>query len=156
MTIFRSIGLPLLLLLLLAGCASPARRIEQNQAFFDTLPVAAQTKIRDGQVDLGFPPAMTRIALGEPQRKLVCRTPEGTTDIWLYIDTVSRYERQRADIDGMSYSGPGGIRSMGGSAWINVLQEKDIVRIRAEFKNGVLAAIEEPVKEEPAKKEPKP
>ena len=143
MPTFRSFGFALPLLFLLAGCATPAQRIQQNQALFDSLPVAAQARIRSGQIDLGYTPDMTRIALGEPQRKLVRRTREGNTEIWLYLDTTTRYERQRADIDGMSYSGPGGSRSMGGSAWINIMQEKEFVRILVEFKKGAIAAIVE-------------
>ena len=137
------------LLLLLAGCAStPDQRIQRNQELFDTLPVAAQARIRGGQIDLGFTPDMVRIALGEPQRQLVRRTPAGETPVWLYLDLVRRYDRQRADIDGLSFSGPGGVRSLGGSAWINVMQEREYVRLRVEFLGGTVAAIEEPAPDE--------
>ncbi len=129
---------------LIAGCAStPAKRIQQNQDLFDTLPVADQARIRGGQVELGFTPDMARIALGDPHRSLIRRTPEGHTDVWLYLDTQRRYERQRADIDGLSLTGPGGLRSTGGSAWINILQEREFVRRRIEFRNGIAVAIEE-------------
>ncbi len=95
---------------------------------------------------------MVRIALGEPQRQLVRRSAaEGDTEIWLYIDTTTRYERQRADIDGMSISGPGGSRSFGGSAWINIMMEKDFIRIRLEFKDGRVSLIEQLAPEEPKK-----
>ena len=122
------------LLLLLAGCASPEQRIQQNQDLFDSFPVATQARIRGGQIDLGFTPDMVRIALGEPQRTL-----------------VRRYERQRADIDGLSVSGPGAPRSIGGTAWINTTQEREYLRLRVEFQGGVAAAIEEFV---PAEKQP--
>lgn len=141
--LLRAAGSALLLLFLLAGCASPAQRIAQNQALFDSLPVAAQARIRGGQIDLGYTPDMTRIALGEPQRKLVRRTREGDTEIWLYLDTTTRYERQHADIDGFSVSGSGGVHTTSGSAWINVMQEKESVRILVEFKKGAIAAIVE-------------
>ena len=144
----RSACLALPLALLLAGCATPEKRIQQNQDLFDSFPVAAQARIRGGQIDLGFQPEMVRIALGDPQRKLVRRTAEGEAEVWLYIDFVRRYDRQHVDIDGLSASGPGGLRSMGGSAWINVEQIQPFVRVRVEFKNGAAAAIEEPVKEE--------
>ena len=148
MNTFRSACFALPLLLLLAGCAStPAQRIEQNQTAFDSFPVAVQARIRGGQIDLGFQPEMVRIALGEPQRKLVRRTAAGDTDIWLYIDSVRRYDRQRVDIDGLSVSGPGGLRSMGGSAWINIEQTMAFIRTRVEFQNGLVTAIEEPAKE---------
>ena len=133
-------------LLLLAGCATPERRIEQNREIFDSLPVADQARIRGGKIDLGFTADMVRIALGEPQRKLVRRTSGGDGEVWLYLDVDRRYDRQRAEIDGMSVSGPGGIRSIGGSAWVNVAQEREFVRIRVEFQNGAATAIEEPEK----------
>ena len=152
MNIRRSAIFALPFLLLLGGCAStPEKRIEQNQKVFDALPVAAQARIRGGQIDLGFTPAMTRIALGEPQRKLVRRTAEGSTEVWFYVETVSRYERQHVDIDGLSLYSAGGSRSAGGSAWITVLQEKEFVRTRVEFKNGAVALVEEPAPEEPKK-----
>lgn len=151
MTTLRSACLFLPLCLLLAGCATPAHRIQKNQALFDSFPVAAQARIRGGQIDLGFTPEMARIALGEPQRKLLRRTPSGDTECWLYLDTIRRYERQRADVDGLSLSSPGGTRAVGGSIWINVLQEREFVRILVEFQHGIATAIEEPVKEETQK-----
>ena len=144
---FRSACFAGSLALLLAGCATPEKRIQQNQEVFDTFPVAAQARIRGGQIDLGFTPDMVRIALGDPQHKALRRVAAGETEIWLYFDSIRRYDRQRVDIDGLSLSGPGGRRSMGGSAWINVEQTREFVRARVEFQNGVAVAIEEPVKD---------
>ena len=139
-----------LLLLLLAGCATtPAQRIQKNQELFDTLPVAEQARIRGGQIALGYTADMVRIALGDPQRQLTRRAPGGESTIWLYVDTLRRYERQRADIDGLLVSGPGGMRSIGGSAWVNVLQEREVFRIRVEFQQGLVTAIEEPTTDTP-------
>ena len=129
---------------LLAGCATPEKRIQQNQDVFDTFPVAAQARIRGGQIDLGFTPDMVRIALGEPQRKVLRRAADGEVEIWIYLDTSRRYDRQRVDIDGLSLSGPGGLRSVNGSAWINVEQNREFIRTRVEFRNGVATVIEEP------------
>jgi hypothetical protein len=148
----RTVCFALPLLLLLAGCAStPAKRIEQNQKVFDALPVADQARIRGGQIDLGYTPDMTRIALGEPQRKLVRRTAEGSAEIWTYTENVTRYERQHVDIDGLSIAGAGGIRSTSGGAWITVLQDREYVRQRVEFRNGVVAVIEESAPDEAKK-----
>jgi hypothetical protein len=152
MTTARFAWLSLPLLLLLAGCAStPEKRIEQNQAYFDSLPVATQARIRGGQIDLGFNADMVRLALGEPQRRLVRRAPDGNTDIWAYLETDTRYERQHVDIDGLSIYGAGGTRSTSGGAWITVLQEKQFVRTRVEFKDGRVSLIEEIAPEEPKK-----
>ena len=141
---FRSACFAGSLALLLAGCATPEKRIQQNQEVFDTFPVAAQARIRGGQIDLGFTPDMVRIALGEPHRQTLRRSADGEVEIWSYFDSTRRYDRQRVDIDGLSISGPGGHRSIGGSAWINVEQNREFIRIRVEFRNGVATAIEEP------------
>ena len=149
MTITRTLA-TLPLLLLLAGCAStPEKRIQQNQTLFDTLPADAQIRIRGGQIDIGFSPDMVRLALGTPHRTLTRRSPAGESDVWLYLDVVRRYERQRTDIDGLSLSGSGGVRSIGGSAWIQIAQEREFVRTRVEFLNGVVFALEETSKEPP-------
>ena len=144
---FRSACFAGSLALLLAGCATPEKRIQQNQEVFDSFPVAAQARIRGGQIDLGFTPDMVRIALGEPHRQTLRRSADGEVEIWSYFDSTRRYDRQRVDIDGLSVSGPGGLRSIGGSAWINVEQTREFVRARVEFQNGVAVAIEEPVKD---------
>lgn len=129
---------------LLAGCASPQQRIQQNQAAFDSFPVAVQARIRGGQIDLGFTPEMVRIALGEPERKVVRRAVAGNAEIWLYVDFIRSYDRQRVDVDGLGVVGAGGRRSIGGSAWVNVEQDREYVRTRVEFQNGIVTAIEEP------------
>lgn len=149
MNTLRSARFALPLALLLAGCASPEKRIQQNQELFDSFPVAAQARIRGGQIDLGFTPAMVRIALGEPQRQILRRAADGPVEIWLYVDSVRRSDRQRVDIDGLSISGPGGLRSVGGSAWVNVVQNQEFIRTRVEFRNGAVAVIEEPAPAEP-------
>ena len=149
MTISPRLVLPLFSLIVLAGCATPEHRIQKNQEFFNTLPVAAQARIRGGQIDLNFTPGMVRIALGEPQRKILRRTLTGDTDIWLYSDSIRSYERQRADLDGLVINSSSGIRSVGGSAWINVPQEREVVRLRVEFQNGSVVAVEEISKESP-------
>ena len=146
-----AVGCVLFLVVLLAGCATPAKRIEQNQSAFDSFPVAVQARIRGGQIDLGFTPEMVRIALGEPHRKTLRRAADGETEIWLYLDSVRRYDRQRVDVDDLSVSGPGGLRSLGGSAWINVEQSREFVRTRVEFRNGAVTAIEEPAPEQKPK-----
>ncbi len=139
----------LLSLVVLAGCATPEKRIQKNQEFFNSLPVAAQARIRGGQIDLNFTPGMVRIALGDPQRRILRRTPSGNTDVWLYFDSARSYERQRADLDGLVINSSSGVRSVGGSAWINVPQEREFVRLRVEFQNGSVVAIEEISKDTP-------
>ena len=138
----------LALALLFSGCAStPSKRIQQNQELFNTLPIEDQARIRGGQIDLGYTADMVRIAIGDPQRALTRRTNAGDIVVWIYTDTARRYERQRDDIVGLSLSGPGSMRSASGSAWINVLQERETIRLRVEFIHGRVSAIEEAVRD---------
>ena len=139
-----AISISLLAALLLAGCATtPDQRIEKNRDYFNSLPVADQARIRSGEINLGYTPNMVSLALGDPQRKLIRRTADGDTIVWLYTETTRSYERQRADIEGLNVTGAGGVRVVGGSAWLNVLQERELTRIRVEFQGGLVSAIEE-------------
>lgn len=125
----------------LAGCAStPESRIAANQAYFDGLPVAAQARIRGGQIETGFTPGMVQLALGEPSRRMV-RHEAGAaepTEVWLYTTVDRHYERQQVeivDIDGSPLHRPA-------RAWVTVLQEREAVGLRVEFFGGRVRAWE--------------
>lgn len=133
-----------LLALAAAGCSTIESRIEENRSYFDSLPAADQAQIRIGKIDLGFTPESVRMALGEPRRKTVRRTPSGDSEVWTYTDISQSYDRQHADIDGLSYSGPGGGRITGGSAWITIRQDRETLAARVEFQGGRVVAIEVP------------
>ena len=131
-------------LALAAGCSTIESRIEENRAYFDSLPAADQAQIRIGKIDLGFTPESVRMALGEPRQRLVRRSAGGDSEIWIYTELTQSYERQRADIDGITAPGPGGARYTGGSAWITVRQERERPVVRVEFRNGRVSSIEVP------------
>ena len=134
-------------LALAAGCSTIESRIEQNRDYFDSLPAADQAQIRIGKIDLGFTPESVRMALGEPRRRVVSRTADGDSEVWIYTELTQSYEHQRADIDGLTFSGPGGGRITGGSAWITVRQERERPVVRIEFRNGRAVSIEVPAEE---------
>ena len=140
-----------LLALAAAGCSTIESRIEENRDYFDTLPAADRAQIRIGKIDIGFTPESVRMALGDPQARFVRRTPAGDAEVWLYTDIHQSYERQRADIDGLSFSGPGAGRITGGSAWITVRQDRERPAVRVEFTGGRVSSIEVPA-EDAAKK----
>lgn len=72
------------MLVLLAACSTPERRISRNKALFETFPPAAQEKIRQGEVDVGFTTDMVLIALGKPTRKFTRKTSEVQQEVWSY------------------------------------------------------------------------
>lgn len=126
-----------------AGCAAtPASRIASNQAFFDGLPVAAQARIRGGQIDIGFSPEMVRLALGAPTRRVLRHEAgeDAPREVWLYTAEDRRYEQQRVeivDLEGTSLHRPA-------TAMVTVLQEREVLGTRVEFRNGVVSAWESP------------
>jgi hypothetical protein len=74
------------LLVLAASCATPESRVQKNQAVFNTWPADVQQKVRAGKIELGFTPAMVRVALGEPARVTTRTTGEGVAEGWIYAD----------------------------------------------------------------------
>lgn len=158
---FRRFRLPkrFHLLLVVTGCAflcgacsTLESRVEKNRDYVDSLPEAAQTRIRSGQIDLGFTAPMVQIALGDPQQRHLRRTAGGDIESWIYTEASASYTRQRADIDGLSLSGGG--RVSGGSAWVTFAENREEFRMRVEFRNGRVIAIEVPA--EDVKKLPAP
>jgi hypothetical protein len=135
------------LLALAAGCSTIESRIGENRPYYDSLPAADQAQIRIGKINLGFAPESVRMALGDPRQRLVRRTADGDSEIWIYTEPTQSYERQRADIDGITAPGPGGARYTSGSAWITVRQERERPVVRVEFRNGRAVSIETPAEE---------
>ncbi|MBI3549430.1 MAG: hypothetical protein HY078_10355 [Elusimicrobia bacterium] len=76
--------LTLAMALLLAACASPSSRIKARQSKFDAFPEAARRKIRGGDIEVGFTPAMVLIALGEPDRKESKSDGRINREVWTY------------------------------------------------------------------------
>jgi len=58
---------------------------------FTELPPEAQTRIQNGQIDLGFTSEIVYLAFGEPTRKYTRRLAEKTQEIWVYERTHRRY-----------------------------------------------------------------
>jgi len=68
----------------MAGCSTPAARIQRNPELFARLAPAEQALIRDGRIALGFTPEMVRLALGNPDHVHVRTDGAGTREIWSY------------------------------------------------------------------------
>lgn len=123
---------------LLAGCAStPESRIADDHTDFDKFPTEVQQKIRAGQVDVGFTPAMVRLALGEPDRVFSRQTAAGESEVWGYHDHGPRF----------SFGvGVGGAIGRHSSAGVGVATSgggyDPEERMRVEFRNGQVAAVE--------------
>ena len=71
-------------LAVLAGCSTPAVRINQSPEAFAKLSATDQQLIREGKVAVGFTPEMVRLALGEPDRVYTRTDASGVNESWSY------------------------------------------------------------------------
>ena len=91
---FAPVSVTVMSLIVFAGCATPESRIKDNPGLFASFPPEAQQNIRQGQIDIGYAPAMVEMALGKPDKIETEKVAEGTREIWSYTDTTSTTEQQ--------------------------------------------------------------
>jgi len=129
-------------LLVCSGCASPDYRIKKNPELFASFPASAQELIKKGQVDIGFTAPMVSMSLGEPDRKYARMTAGGKLEVWSYTSTQTRTDRQRVQADIRYYDDRGRTRSGSDWVWVDVNHETEYERIRIEFTDGAVSAID--------------
>lgn len=126
----------------LAGCSTPASRIKKNPELFASFPPEAQQQIQQGQIDLGFTPDMVSMALGEPNRIYNRTTTEGSVEVWSYTSKSTSTDRQRVSANIRYRDADGRSRSTTEWVWVDVARDTEYERIRVEFKDGKVAAID--------------
>ncbi|MBS0662748.1 MAG: hypothetical protein JSR48_05750 [Verrucomicrobia bacterium] len=129
-------GLMVWSLLLLAGCATSADRIASNQAMFDSWPAEVREKVRAGQAAVGFTPDMVLVALGQPDRKVLRTSAQGTAEVWTYFDHGPHFSIGVGMGSGGRSSAVGGSVAMTDQAW------RDSRVITVTFESGKVSAIE--------------
>lgn len=129
------------LLCLLAGCSTPESRIKENPALFATFPPNVQQNIRQGRIEVGYTPDMVYIALGKADREYARRTEEGTTTVWAYVNTYTTTDRQRVNTSVRVREGDG-YRTVNDDVWVDVQQQHEYEKMRVEFRDGKVIAIE--------------
>ncbi len=139
---------PRILLLLLsalwlAGCASPASRIKKNPELFASFPPEVQEKVRQGKIEVGFNSDMVTIALGAPDRTYTRSTAEGTAEIWAYVDYRYTYEQQMVRGTFHYRDDQGRMRTAHDNVWVDVENRTEYERMRVEFRNKLVTAIEQ-------------
>lgn len=126
----------LLLVALLSACSTPDSRIDSNRAAFDQYPAAVQEKIRAGRVDVGFTPAMVRLALGEPNRTFTRKTETGEAEVWIYTDN------KPAISFGIGYASGGSRSATGIGVGTSTGGREADEKARVEFRDGLVFAVE--------------
>lgn len=134
--------LAVLSVLAIAGCATPESRIKEKPEVFNNFPPDVQSKVRTGQVDIGFSKDMVYIALGKPDREYTRTTADGTFEVWSYTATYATTERQRITADFRIVDPQGGFRTTRDTVWADVDVSHEYEKLRLEFKDDVVSAIE--------------
>ncbi len=126
-----------------AGCATPESRIRKNPDLFNSLPPEVQGEVRAGRVDIGFAQGAVELALGRPDR-VYNRRSQGAepSEVWSYTTTRTTTDRQRVDVRIRGYDSNGNPRTYTEWTWVDIDREREYERLRVEFKNGVVHAIE--------------
>lgn len=133
----------LVLLLFFSGCFSPGYRINKNPGLFESFPLDVQKNIRQGNIDADYTKDMVFLAKGKPDREYTRKTRDKSTDIWSYITIIYRTERQRAP-GTFKVRGPEGrFRTVHDTVWVDVKHEQEYEKLRIEFEDGRVVAIEE-------------
>jgi hypothetical protein len=126
----------------LLGCGTPRHRADKYPALYTSLPADVQANVRQGRIDLGYPKDAVFIALGKPDREYLRVTDAGMTELWSYVDAISYPDRKRVRANVRVRDGQGRYRTASDSVWVEVQNEREYERLRVEFKEGRVSAIE--------------
>jgi hypothetical protein len=135
---FRFLVIAALGALWLAGCSTPATRIQANPETFNRLSPEQQNLVRAGQIALGFDFDAVKLALGEPDRVTTRTDADGETILWHYLS----YESDgRILFTGYYHTSRGW---WGGAAYpyyLDYPNRRVRDRFRVQFKGGRVSAI---------------
>lgn len=138
----KSKAIVALSLLLLVGCATPARRIAKNPAMFAAFPPEIQEKVRKGVAEVGYTKDMVFIAFGRPDRIVQRTTAEGPTEIWVYTDVAQSTGYVPMEASYLHRSKRHGFYPGYDTYWVGVHQQQEFEIQRVEFRDGKAVAIE--------------
>ena len=129
-------------LFLLTSCSTPASRIKKNPNLFASFPSDVQEKIQKGEIDIGYTEDMVMIALGRPDRMYTRKTDTGEARVWSYVDFYMTSDRQRVNADVRVRDSTGIYQTVHDTIWVDVEQRNEYEKLRVEFENGKVKAIE--------------
>jgi hypothetical protein len=123
------------LLMLVASCASTESRVRRHQTEFEAWPADVQQKVKAGRVDVGFTPAMVRVALGDPERTFTRTTAQGAAEVWVYAEQGPKFSF------GIGMGSMRGSSAVGGGVTVgDTFRDNEAMRVV--FENGRVSAIE--------------
>ena len=140
-SILRAITLPCILTAM--GCASPEQRIKKNPALFTSLPEQVQAQVREGKVALGFTKDAVFLALGRADRTYTRKTANQSVEVWSYVGVEYRNKQQQVRGTFRYRDHKGRTRTAHDTVWVTVQNEIHYEKVRVEFTEQAVTAIEE-------------
>ncbi len=134
------------LALLLGGCSTIPRRIEEKSAAFSALDADTQNNIRLGRVDVGYSPDLVYIALGTPDERLTQTTKADTNETWIYNNYHQEYlGRVQTGYRQYTYIDPKTRQAIVTyePVYSSIYRDRVDERIRIHFRAGQVASIEQ-------------
>lgn len=138
----------LAVLLLLAGSACVtqqelmARRIQSKYDMFQRLDPATQQRLRQGQVAVGDTAEMAWIALGPPRRTSQRLTAAGTSEVWVYTTTDTRFVTVAAASNSVHHDHRDGRRCSCEPVLVETTETTEYDTQRIELMNNTVFAVE--------------
>ena len=130
-----------ILIVAVAGCTSPAIRIQDNPTVFARLDAATQERIQQGKIEVGDAEEAVILALGRPRR--VAKLPDG--GVWFFSDRprdpndyISGGFRRRVVFDPVTRTNVVTVEPVGDRLFSNLRTHTTQVTIR----NGRVVAID--------------
>ena len=137
----------LLMTFSLAGCIGSEylreQRITSNQEAFNSYSPEVQTKVRAGQVDIGFNQEMVYLAWGKADRIYTRVTKEGVATVWAYTGTKIRTESHWISIPVREVNKDGKSIIRYRRVWIDRDTKEEYTVARVEFIDGLVTATEQ-------------
>ena len=130
------------LAVLLAGCETPGQRIARDPELFNAWSPAVQAAVRNGDVRIGFDKDMVTMALGRPSRIYTRTTAQGNSEVWSYVSYKTTPDRQRVQGRFRVRDSSGRYQTVSDSVWVTVDEKQEYERLRIEFTNEIVSAIE--------------
>lgn len=134
--------LALLLAISGVGCSSPSYRIKQHPELFASFPPEAQALISEGKIAIGFEKEMVAMALGVPNRRYTRQTETAMLEVWSYTAKEFFTDRQRVNAEFSYRDNRGMPRTASEWVWVDVSRENEYERLRVEFVDAKVSAIE--------------
>ena len=134
------------LMIVLSGCMSAEtrrlKRIEKHPDIFQAATAEQQSKIRKGQIDIGFTPELVLLSWGKPDYAYDRVTDKRRSRVWKYMAHQSRAAWERTTIPVTYRDDKGQLRTVCRTVTVDRTQFEEYPVAVVEFSDGKVIAFD--------------